>query len=593
MRFASLIVGLCAAIVVSLSTAFAADQTPTPVSASQISGITKNPFIVESGLFKPTVEAITQRYGVEKCHPSTEAVIESAKGEAECFQVIIPGYSGEPLSAGKFELIGPGDHAIPASAFHVYRVGYMATPKGIQLPDPLFDDLNIGNPKLPCVLWYTLTIPSDTPAGEYSGSVSFNVGKKSYLVPVRLTVWDFTVPQRGHLRTDFWFFRAQIKRHYGRAGDPGFREVSKYLEMALDHRLTPIDYCEGNVEPLFTIYRETDGKLTIDWTKFDRYAKFVIDHGGTSLSLTPTQWYSNWFSDRLKGAYNPSTITDRATGKVETVAYPYLSQKHLEMLKWYLHEAVVHFREKGWLQYAFAQPLDEVSETEENRTIVQTCHDADPAVKVLMDVVTPKDSKMFKDYLGIWCPLTPSLPGGDFQQARDKGQEVWWYVCCGPRGSYANLFTNQSCITHRQLFWQSWKYGSQGLLYWGINFWDWWGAEPKYDAKTAWPNAPENIGNTLVTEDMLGDGFFIYPGPNGPVNSIRLEAIRDGLEDYEYLWLLNDCAKGVPAKKAAHAKSLLSIPESFCKDLEHFSNSEGDLTALRREVALEIIKLEQ
>ena len=586
MRLVSLIVCLCSVFVLACAAALAAD--PASASISQISGIAGRPFVVESGLFKPTIEAIAQRYGVEKRRPSSEAVIECAKGEAESFQIILPGYNGELLSAGKLELTGPGNHAIPASALRVYRVGYMATPKGVQLPDPLFDDLNEGDAKLPCVLWYTLSIPADTPAGDYSGSVSFSVGAKSYSVPVRLIVWDFAVPQRGHLRTDFWFFRAQIKRHYGRVGDPGFGEVSKYLEVALDHRLTPIDCCEGNVEPMFKIYREADGKLTIDWTQFDRYAQFVIDRGGTALSLTPTHWYSNWFSDRLKGAYNPSTITDRATGKVENVAYPYESKEHLDMLKWYLREAVAHVREKGWLQYAFVQPLDEVSETEENRVIVQTCHDADPAVKVLMDVVTPKDSKMFKDYLGIWCPLSPSLPGGGFQEARDKGQDVWWYVCCGPRPPYANLFTNQSCVAHRQLFWQSWKYGSQGLLYWGINFWNWWDAEPKYDANTAWPKSPANIGNTLVDGDLLGDGFFIYPGA---INSIRLEAMRDGLEDYEYLWLLNESAKGLSAKRAAHAKSLLAIPESFCKDLEHYSESETDLASLRRDVASEILSL--
>ena len=569
----------------------AADQAPADIS--QLSSITKSSFIVESGMFKPTADAIAERYVTERRRPATEAAIESARGEAECFQVIIPGCAGEQITAGRMELDGPDRYTMPSSSLRVYRVGYVATPKGHRLADPLFYDLTMGDAKDPCVLWYTLTVPSDAPAGDYSGSVKFSVGAKSHSVPIKLTVWDFEVPKQGHLRTDFWFFRAQIKRHYGRSVDPGFREVSKYLEMALDHRLTPIDSCEGNVAPLFKIYREVDGKLTIDWTEFDRYAKFVIDRGGTALPLAPSHWYSNWFSEKLTGFYNPSTIIDRATGAVETVAHPYLSDKHLDMLKWYLREAVSHFREKGWLEYAFVQPMDEVSETEENRKIVQACHDADPAVKVLMDVVTPNSSKMFKDYLDVWCPLTPGLPGGGFEEVRAQGDEVWWYVCCGPLPPYANLFTNQSCVNHRQLFWQSWKYKAEGLLYWGINFWDWWGAEPKYAAATAWPNAPSNLGNTLVDNDLLGDGFFIYPGPKGPINSIRLEAIRDGLEDYEYLWLLNDSASKVSSRKGARAKTLLAIPESFCKDLEHFSESETDLAKLRRDIATEIVRLKK
>lgn len=574
--------GLCAILILVCAAVCAADQPPIQI---------KRPFIVESGLFKPTAEAIVARYVTEHRRPSGEAVLEVARGEAECFQVIIPSYAGERLSAGAMELAGPNGYTMPSSALKVYRVGYVPSPQGHLLPDPLFDDLNLGDRKNPCVLWYTLAIPSGAPAGDYSGSASFGVGAKSYSVPLRVTVWDFEIAKQGHLRTDFWFFRAQIKRHYGRTGDPGYREVSRYLEMALDHRLTPIDCCEGNVAPLFRIYREADGKLTIDWTEFDRYAQFVLDRGGTSLSLAPTHWYGQWFSDKLKGLYDPATVTDRATGAVETIAYPYVSEKHLEMLKWYLREAVAHFREKGWLNYAFVQPLDEVGENDETHAIVKACHDADPAVKVLMDVVTPNNSTMFKDYLGIWCPLSPNLPGGGFDSVRAQGKEVWWYVCCGPLPPYANLFVNQTCVEHRQLFWQSWKYNSQGLLYWGINFWHWWGAEPKYDIKTAWPNSPANIGNTLVEADLVGDGYFIYPGPKGPVNSIRLEAIRDGLEDYEYLWLLNERAKGVSPRKAAHAKALLAIPASFCKDLAEYSHSETDLAKLRREVAGEILKL--
>lgn len=542
-------------------------------------------------MFKPTIEALVQRYVTDHWQPSDRAAMQAARGEAECFQVILPSYVGGSISSGPMQLTGPGGCVMPQSALRVYRVGYVPSPKGRQLADPLFDDLNTGDPKLPCVLWYTLHVPSDAPAGVYSGSVRFSVGAKSFSVPIQLTVWDFEVPKQGHLRTDFWFFRAQIKRHYGRASDPGFPEVSKYLEMALDHRLTPIDCCEGNVAPMFKIYREAGGKLTIDWTEFDRYAQFLIDRGGTALSLTPTHWYAMWFSDRLKGFYDPATITDRATGKVETVAYPYCSTEHLDMLKWYLREAVAHFRAKGWLKYAFVQPLDEVAETEENQAIVKACHDADPEVKVLMDVVTPASSKMFKDYLGIWCPLTPNLPGGGFEEARAKGQDVWWYVCCGPTGAYANLFANQSCVIHRQLFWQSWKYQSQGLLYWGINFWHWWGAEPKYDAATAWPNSQANLGNTLVADDLVGDGFFIYPGPKGPIGSIRLEAMRDGLEDYEYLWLLNERVRAAKTANTEHAKSILAIPSSFCKDLTNYSHSEYDLATLRRDAANEIVRL--
>jgi hypothetical protein len=35
-----------------------------------------------------------------------------------------------------------------------------------------------------------------------------------------------------------------------------------------------------------------------------------------------------------------------------------------------------------------------------------------------------------------------------------------------------------------------------------------------------------------------GDDHLVYPGPMGPLSSIRWEAMRDGIEDYEMLKLL-------------------------------------------------------
>jgi hypothetical protein len=31
--------------------------------------------------------------------------------------------------------------------------------------------------------------------------------------------------------------------------------------------------------------------------------------------------------------------------------------------------------------------------------------------------------------------------------------------------------------------------------------------------------------------------FFVYPGPQGPVDNIRWEMLRQGLQDYECLWM--------------------------------------------------------
>ena len=43
-----------------------------------------------------------------------------------------------------------------------------------------------------------------------------------------------------------------------------------------------------------------------------------------------------------------------------------------------------------------------------------------------------------------------------------------------------------------------------------------------------------------------GEGFLYYPGPQGPIPSIRSERLRDGLEDYEYFRLIPRDEAGQP-----------------------------------------------
>ncbi len=55
-----------------------------------------------------------------------------------------------------------------------------------------------------------------------------------------------------------------------------------------------------------------------------------------------------------------------------------------------------------------------------------------------------------------------------------------------------------------------------------------------------WPRdwQPLGMGAPVAASSTLNDVLF-YPGPTGPIPSIRAELLRDGMEDYEYLRLLD------------------------------------------------------
>jgi hypothetical protein len=84
------------------------------------------------------------------------------------------------------------------------------------------------------------------------------------------------------------------------------------------------------------------------------------------------------------------------------------------------------------------------------------------------------------------------------------------------------------------------KYGAEAYEFWGI---DWLTYDPYefgWHAFRLHNFGPER--DPTYVRYPNGDGFLAYPGHpighDGPVSSVRLEQAREGVEDYEYLFLL-------------------------------------------------------
>ena len=60
------------------------------------------------------------------------------------------------------------------------------------------------------------------------------------------------------------------------------------------------------------------------------------------------------------------------------------------------------------------------------------------------------------------------------------------------------------------------------------------------------------LNDPLAFPGANGDGYILYPGRkygiHGPIGTMRLEMIRDGQEDYEYLYILEELLKGYNEK---------------------------------------------
>jgi len=102
------------------------------------------------------------------------------------------------------------------------------------------------------------------------------------------------------------------------------------------------------------------------------------------------------------------------------------------------------------------------------------------------------------------------------------------YFCCGPRGKYLQRLMDTPLAKIAMSGWLFHKLRALGFLHWGYNYWHKSQTQELIDPFTeqsglAWPGW------------AYGDTFVVYPGPDGPIDSIRWEVFAESLQDLALL----------------------------------------------------------
>ncbi len=126
-------------------------------------------------------------------------------------------------------------------------------------------------------------------------------------------------------------------------------------------------------------------------------------------------------------------------------------------------------------------------------------------------------------------------------QAQENGEEVWWYVTRYPHYPEITLSINDPAVDHRILFWQQKLYNVDGFLYYSVNDW----FQKASEGTWGWDAKKEVSTDSYTPYTVYGNGVLVYHGGkigriHEPVASIRLEHIRDGIEDYDYFAMLDE-----------------------------------------------------
>jgi len=176
--------------------------------------------------------------------------------------------------------------------------------------------------------------------------------------------------------------------------------------------------------------------------------------------------------------------------------------------------------------------------------------------------------------------LINDIYNNDFADSlRKHGKKVWAYISLQPYNPLPNWRIENSPMEARTLLSaMAWHERFDGFLYWSLNYY--------YKGTGSIPTPIRKEGSILTDWSITtpspefrwlhGDGILLYAGEDGPIGSIRMENVRDGLEDYEYYKKLEQLA----GPEAAYREA-----DSIVKSIVKFSRSPEQLYEVRNRIS--------
>ncbi len=535
-------------------------------------------------------------------------MIFAAQGEYEAVQIILrPERDGQLLSAELSPVRGRG-RAAPITA-RIDEVVYVEVTKPTDktcapgwYPDPLPPlraplALRAGKNQ---PLWLTFHVSRNTTPGEYSAKLSLKTTLGDLRVPVTIHVFDFALPEETHLRSALGMGSGAINQYHHLSRTEDKEAVfEKYLQNFAEHRISPYSFYDYAPIDIRFVGEGTNKHAQVDFTKFDRAAAKWLD-----------AHHFNTFLLRLHGM-GGGTFHSRHLGELE--GFKEGTPEHARLFHDYLSQIERHLRERGWLDRAYTYWFDEPDPKDYEFVTdgMKRIKAAAPGVKRML---TEQPEPALSGNVEIWCALTPEWTPEKVRARRDAEEEVWWYICTGPKAPYVTEFVDHAGTELRLWPWQSWQYGVQGILIWATLYWNSSAAYPAPQLQDPWQDPMSWMSGYSTPAGQKkpwgnGDGRFLYPprrDPNTaqtpcldePINSLRWENLRDGLEDYEYFWLLQREVERVVAAKGEsrlvqEARELPKVPADVSQDLTHFTTDPRPLLQHRDRVARMIERLQK
>ena len=494
--------------------------------------------------------------------------ISAARGEYEPFQLVIRGK--EEMKYTRLERMeilftdlksGVGGkipkQAVSSAATELVDLRYPYPNWSGPTPDTLRDTRTFpADPGKNTVLWVTVKVPRGTPPGIYDGSVllwhGMGRGRKCLAtVPLRVRVHAFTVPDKRHF-TPWLYFSSRRGIDLLYKGKDTQAIWDRYVRNSVEHRAC------------------------------FHFAPFSWRHRKGSVEFRAL--HMNLFEKELKyrfGVAKAPHLTCRAFaigaghklmwtpfGEPEDVLKPLWRARYRKLAK-----AMGDFlRERGWQDRVIFDLYDEPP----GKDI--------PIIGQCIDMLKEEFPEIRVTYSAMWYDprlygrVNVWLTGGGYahiaaQRRKAAGDTIWF-------GNSANASVDSLAADFRLVWWRYWLDGMSGCLHWHVSECNDWQRRPRWGR------------NRTAT--------WLLRGEEGPINTIRWELAREGLEDYEYFWVLGSAVKNAKAaggrgsKAAADGERVLARVKELVIRKGRFLSFNPDpklLHEVREAIAAQIEKM--
>ena len=192
------------------------------------------------------------------------------------------------------------------------------------------------------------------------------------------------------------------------------------------------------------------------------------------------------------------------------------------------------FKRRGWLKLAFEQQADEyrtVEKAKRAQEYARKVRAMAPGLRIMMTGcagglevhrAAVGSTDIWATELAIYIALRSF-----FQERIAAGEQIFWYI-------HHHVSLPSSPLALRTLFWRARAEGITGVVFWGVTAW---GDRSRI--------SHDDLGIVLrdtYANYAAGDGVLFWPGRKKVLESVRLEWLRDGIEDWESFRLLDTLA---------------------------------------------------